>query len=117
MTMPDGRKSDVLDYLRMRFEVGSFGVTAKEIADTMNLKKAKANKCLEQLVHEGLVKVSRGAIPTDPETGGRPATLYDGITWQQITASSCRHVGVKPVFRGQNPRAYMKIRVLSPLIR
>ena len=85
MTMPDGRKSDVLDYVRMRFEVGSFGVTAKEIADTMNLKKAKANKCLEQLVHEGLVKVSRGAIPTDPETGGRPANLY----WYHLAADNC----------------------------
>jgi hypothetical protein len=75
----DGRKADVLDYVRERYELGNFAVTASEVASALNLRctraDARVKKSLEQLTKEGLVVVHRGAIKPGP-AGGRASDAY-----------------------------------------
>jgi hypothetical protein len=73
MNIGEGRQADALDYLRMRYELGNFPVTSNELANTLNVTQAKANRYLNQLVGKSLALVwKQGHRPEN----GRPGDLF-----------------------------------------
>ena len=73
MNIGEGRQADALDYLRMRWDLGNFPVTSNELANTLNVTQAKANRYLNQLVGKGLALVwKQGHRPEN----GRPGDLF-----------------------------------------
>ena len=73
MNIGEGRQADALDYLRVRYELGNFPVTSNELANTLNVTQAKANRYLNQLVGKSLALVwKQGHRPEN----GRPGDLF-----------------------------------------
>ena len=79
LNIGEGRQADTLDYLRTRWELGNFSVCTRELADTLNVTQAKANRYLNQLVNKSLAKVWKAAyrpIVGSHGNNGRPADLF-----------------------------------------
>ena len=73
MNIGEGRQADALDYLRVRYELGNFPVTSNELANTLNVTQAEANRYLNQLVGKSLALVwKQGHRPEN----GRPGDLF-----------------------------------------
>ena len=112
----DGRKADVLDYVRERYELGCFAVTASEVASALNLRctraDARVKKSLEQLTKDGLVVVHRGAIKPGP-AGGRASDAYWYWMAEREKVALPAKEGVLGVI-GVKPRAQDKNKEFDP---
>ena len=69
-----GRQADFFDYIEMRWQLGSFAVSASELGQNFNLTTNKVSRYVKQLVTKGLISPCG---QTEPGLdGGRPSTLY-----------------------------------------
>ena len=103
-----GRQADVFDYVKERWEVGEFPVTAGEVMNRFNIERNKAHRCFIQLVKKGLImRCGEVAATLD---GGRPSALYRPI-------NSLPGNPVINVTRCDKPILAHEKRGLSPLSR
>ena len=114
MNIGEGRQADALDYLRMRYELGNFPVTSKELAGTLNVTQAKANRYLNQLVGKGLALIWKSGFRP---ANGRPADLFvyhlGDFSGENIALNG--NVGEILELVQEPPRARIKEGGLSPI--
>jgi hypothetical protein len=103
-----GRPADAFDYIADRWALGEFPVSGIELANHLNIAGNKANRAIQGLVHQGLVK--KVGLTTPGLDGGRPSGLFAPVI-------PLPPEGVKNVDNVQNPPLAHELRGFSPFIR
>ena len=101
-----GRQADIFDFIKERWEVGEFPVTATELMNRFHIERNKAHRCIAQLTKKGLI-YRCGETPATLD-GGRPAGLFRPI-------GSLPPDPVINVTKGDLPSRTHELKGLSPL--